>query len=245
MKLNRILFYTIAGVYFASAPVFADGIQSTQAVVNTHVINMPFMSQAVSGSLSSTSVIWDNDAKTTSVVAGESVANFTFNFTNVSANSITVLSVHPSCGCTTAQLPPLPWTIASGTNGQIGIKVNLAGKSGTLFKTVNVNTDQGSKLLSVRINMPSPTINTLSPASMPAMSGADRVQNFAAAQVNRQAVFHGDCASCHVMPGNGKFGKELYDADCAIDAQHVRIIGLVCGIDERNHLSFIAEALRE
>jgi mono/diheme cytochrome c family protein len=48
------------------------------------------------------------------------------------------------------------------------------------------------------------------------MSNADRVHNFAAAQVDRQAVFHGNCANCHVKLGDGKFGKELYDADCAI-----------------------------
>jgi hypothetical protein len=70
---------------------------------------------------------WDSETKTTNVMAGTSEARFTFNFTNVSFTNVTILSVHPSCGCTTAQLPPLPWVIAPGTNGQIGIKVNIAG----------------------------------------------------------------------------------------------------------------------
>jgi mono/diheme cytochrome c family protein len=29
-------------------------------------------------------------------------------------------------------------------------------------------------------------------------------------------VFKGDCASCHVHRGEGKYGQELYQADCAI-----------------------------
>ena len=32
------------------------------------------------------------------------------------------------------------------------------------------------------------------------------------AKANRQAVFHSDCAVCHVKPGEGKYGKPLYSA---------------------------------
>jgi mono/diheme cytochrome c family protein len=142
-------------------------------------------------------------------MAGANEAHFIFNFTNVLSTNITILNVHPSCGCTTAQLPPLPWTIAPGTNGQIGVTVNLAGKSGTVSKSVTVNTDKGMKILSVKITLLSPKIPST-------MSDAERTQNMKMAAVDRQAVFKGDCISCHVKPGEGKFGKELYDADCAI-----------------------------
>jgi cytochrome c553 len=217
MKLNRILLYTIGEVVFASVNVLAGGIQSSQAVIlHAPVVNMPNISRALPVTLSNTIIIWDSDLKETNEASGASTANFIFNFTNVSANPITVLSVRTSCGCTTAQLPPLPWRIAPGTSGQIGVKVNLADKSGTLFKTINVNTDKGSKLLSVRINIPSSKINTLSSMPMPVIAGADRVHNVSVAQFDRQAVFHGDCASCHVKHGEGKFGKELFDADCGV-----------------------------
>ena len=36
------------------------------------------------------------------------------------------------------------------------------------------------------------------------------------ARADRQAVFKNDCATCHEKPGDGKYGKALYDADCAI-----------------------------
>ena len=38
----------------------------------------------------------------------------------------------------------------------------------------------------------------------------------ATAKADRQAVFRGDCATCHVKPGEGKYGKPLYDAVCGI-----------------------------
>jgi len=152
---------------------------------------------------------WDSESKATSIIAGINEAHFIFNFTNVSSADITILSVRPSCGCTTAQLPSLPWTISSGRNGQIGVTVNLAGKSGTVSKTVTVNTDKETKMLSVKITILPPEIST-------AMPDTGRAQNMKMAIADRQAVFKGDCMSCHAKAGNGKFGKELYDADCAI-----------------------------
>jgi mono/diheme cytochrome c family protein len=55
-----------------------------------------------------------------------------------------------------------------------------------------------------------------------AMTEADRARGIAAAKIDRQAVFHNDCATCHVKKGDGKYGKALFDADCAIchDAEH-------------------------
>ena len=121
---------------------------------------------------------------------------------------VTILSVHPSCGCTTAELPPTPWTIAPGTNGQIRLTVDLRGKSGTLFKTVNVSTDKGSKTLMLRINM--------LPRVIPKLTDEERARDVAAAKIDRQAVFRGDCAKCHSDNIQGKYGKPLYDSICGI-----------------------------
>jgi mono/diheme cytochrome c family protein len=44
----------------------------------------------------------------------------------------------------------------------------------------------------------------------------DRNKNMELAKTDRQAVFKGDCRSCHVDKGSGKLGKELYAADCGI-----------------------------
>lgn len=142
-----------------------------------------------------------------------SVTNI-FWVTNTTPVPVTIGTVHPSCGCTTAQLPSLPWTLLPGTNGQIGVTVNLAGKFGTVTKTVHVGTDRGSRDLIVQI--------TIIPAENKPLTDAERARQMAIAKVDRQAVFKNDCVTCHVNPGQYKYGKELYDADCGIchDAGH-------------------------
>ena len=122
---------------------------------------------------------------------------------------ITVLSVHPSCGCTTAELPPVPWVIPAGSNGLIKIAVNLQGKAGILFKSVNVSTDRGNKNLMLRINIP--------PAPPPPqMTEAQRAAGVAAAKIDRQAVFKGDCASCHIKNIQGQYGQALFTGLCSV-----------------------------
>jgi len=122
---------------------------------------------------------------------------------------VTVLDVHPSCGCTTAEMPPRPWLIPGGSNGQIKLNVNLAAKAGMLFKTVNVSTDKGSKTLMLRINIAPP------PAPR-AMTPEERAQGVAVAKADRQAVFKSDCASCHLPKIDGKYGQNLFEAVCTI-----------------------------
>jgi cytochrome c553 len=151
---------------------------------------------------------WDELSRATDAAADQPQAHFTFSFTNISSGNVAIVNVHPSCGCTTAQLPTLPWIVAAGANGQIPITVNLAGKSGTLFKTVNVSTDKGSKTLMLRINILLPVI--------PKITDADRMRFMAVSKVDRQAVFKNDCAQCHAIPSNGKYGQALYVAVCGI-----------------------------
>ncbi len=167
-----------------------------------------------SGPLSDGILVWDGTTRETNAAADAAQAHFTFSFTNISANPVVILNVHPSCGCTTAQLPPLPWALAPGTNGQMKVTVNLVGKNGKLFKTVNVSTDKGSKMLMLII--------TILPPVIPTLTDADRARGVAMAKVDRQAVFHGDCAACHEKPGKGKYGKALYDAICGVchEAEH-------------------------
>lgn len=151
---------------------------------------------------------WDATMKMTNVPANSDQAHFVFSFTNVSTNTVVIMDVHPSCGCTTAQLPPRPWSIPAGSNGHIGVTVNLAGKFGTVVKTVHVATDKGSRDLIVQIN--------ILPPKIPVLTDADRIRQMAIAKVDRQAVFKNDCATCHEKNGEFRYGKALFDADCGI-----------------------------
>jgi mono/diheme cytochrome c family protein len=104
------------------------------------------------------------------------------------------------------------------------VTMDLRGKSGSVTKTVSVDSSAGFKSLLVKVNMPSEpapatTATPATPAASPAMDRAKNIQN---ALADRQAVFKGDCASCHVEKGKGKMGLELYAASCGIchDAEH-------------------------
>jgi len=176
-------------------------------VTSTTPVYVPDMSHA-GQPLPEGVLAWDNLMKSTEAAADQAQAHFTFNLTNVSSEKVAIVNVHPSCGCTTAQLPPLPWVLAPGTNGQINLTVNLAGKNGTLFKTVNVTTDKGSKMLTLQIKILPPVI--------PTMTEADRMRGIEMAKADRQAIFKNECATCHLKPGDGKYGQALYSSVCGV-----------------------------
>jgi Protein of unknown function (DUF1573)/Cytochrome C oxidase, cbb3-type, subunit III len=180
---------------------------AANSVAMTPPVYVPNVSHA-NEPLTDDMLAWDEISKATNAAADQAQAHFTFTFTNISGGNVVVLSVRPSCGCTTAQLPPLPWTVPPGADGQIHLTVNIAGKAGTLFKTVNVSTDKGSKTLMLRIDM--------LPAVVQPMTDAERARGVAIAKIDRQAVLHNECATCHVLRGEGKYGQALYQADCAI-----------------------------
>ena len=204
MKLRGVFLCAFAGVIFNAIGVFAA---DTNTVVTTPPVYVPDMSYA-SGPLPDGILVWDGTTKETNVTAETTEAHFVFSFTNISTNPVVFLSVHTSCGCTTAKLPPLPWTVPAGTNAQFDVTVNLAGGGSVLSKAVNISTDKGIKTLMLKI--------TILPPVTPVMSEADRLRAQAVAKTNRQAVFQGECAACHVRRGVGKYGQALYDADCAI-----------------------------
>ena len=161
-------------------------------------------------------ITWDAERKEVTVPSGTPQALFTFNLTNISKETITISSVSTSCGCTVAQLPQTPWPIAPGTSGEIRATMQLAGKSGTIPKTLTVNSDKGSKALIVQT-----TILPPSAASQP-MSAMDREANQKLAIADRQGVFKADCARCHAAPAKDKLGLPLYAAVCGVchEAEH-------------------------
>jgi mono/diheme cytochrome c family protein len=193
--------FAVAGAVVTTQNAFSDTPITSKPVL------VPNLSHE-SDHLADTAIAWDATMKSTTVPADSEKAQFVFSFTNVSGDDVIVTDVHPSCGCTTAQLPPLPWDLPQGTNSQIGVTVNLAGKYGQIVKSVTVATDHGTRELIVQI--------TILPEVVKEPSDAERVRQMQMAKADRQAVFKGDCISCHVKSGEYKYGKALYDADCAI-----------------------------
>jgi mono/diheme cytochrome c family protein len=193
--------------FFAITGIFATDAALGDVVVTSQPVYTPDYSHE-GDHLAETTLQWDATMKSTTVTEGADAAHFVFNFTNVSGTNVTILDIHPSCGCTSAEHPSLPWFLPPGTNSQISVSVNLAGKYGTITKTVRIGTDHGSRDLIVEI--------TITPQTMRSPTDAERIQQMQVAKADRQAVFKNDCATCHEKQGEFKYGKALYDADCAI-----------------------------
>ena len=208
MELRSVLVYGMAGIILAGGKLFAADGSATNPATATAAVYVPDISHQ-NDPLPDGVLAWNNLTQEASVAADVGNAHFTYCFTNVSPGNVVILDVHPSCGCTTAQLPSLPWLIPAGGNGQFGLTVNLAGKTGMQFKTVTVKTDKGHKELILKIN--------ILPPVAPTQSAAERSQAVLVAKADRQAIFsHSDCAVCHASPGNGKYGQRLYETVCAI-----------------------------
>ena len=181
-------------------------------------------------------IAWDAESKEYNAKPGEGSAHFTFYLTNVSKEVVMVNSVHTSCGCTVAQLPEQPWHLAPGTNGPINVTVNLAGKFGTIVKSVTVDTTAGIKSLLVKVNIPG------GPTQQPVAGGmnVDRMRNMQLALGDRQAVFKNDCATCHAKPGFNSsgapvFGAALYAGVCANCHDSPNRAALVPDLKKLNH----------
>ena len=157
---------------------------------------------------------WDALQKEVNTKPGETNVLFTFALTNISQQTVTINGVHTSCGCTVAKLPQIPWTFAPGDNGTFEVSLDVRNKVGVVTKTVTVNSTAGFRYLTVRASIPV-TQHT-------AMSQGERVRNLQIALADRQAVFQGSCVTCHVTPGVGKRGKELFHGVCGVchDAEH-------------------------
>src|SRR5688572_17696438 len=144
---------------------------------------------------------------------GETTAMLTYSVTNVSTTNVVINWVRPSCGCTSAKVPPTPWILKPGEGGDMEFSIDLRGKYGVLSKYISIDTSHGQKYLQMKIHIPQqPAQNVAAAAGMDS-----RTRNMQLAMVDRQIVFKGDCAKCHSEPALGKTtGDALYTAACVI-----------------------------
>jgi hypothetical protein len=86
-----------------------------------------------------------------------------FTFRNVGQTPVTIKSLRPSCGCTTAKLEKK--TYAPGEQGEVTARFVFGSRKGLHRLTVNVTTDENSHepaVLDLRVNIHDPV--TISPA---------------------------------------------------------------------------------
>jgi mono/diheme cytochrome c family protein len=148
-------------------------------------------------------LVWDAMEKSLAVKPEGGEAKFEFRVTNKSNQPVEIVQIQPSCGCTVAELPSTPWILAPGAEGAFTAVVDYRGKYGKFSKTLMVHSGGGSQRLTVEIDIQE-------------TEEARRARNQQLAAVDRQGVFRGDCASCHVLPTIGKSGADLFVTACGI-----------------------------
>lgn len=148
-------------------------------------------------------LVWDTSDKVITPKPGESNAGFQFTVTNGSKKPVTIEDIRPSCGCTIAEMPATPWVIAAGASGTFIGNIDFSGKEGTVTKALFVSSDAGMQRLTITVRIPT-------------LDEAGRKENQRVAMANREAVFSGKCAACHLEPTVGKSGGELFMAACGV-----------------------------
>ena len=158
---------------------------------------------------------FDADIKEIYPEPGLETGELFFHVKNNSDKPVTITQIRPSCGCTLAESPDLPWTLNKGDGDRINLSINLKGKRGTLTKSVSVYSSAGRKYLTFKVHLPSPTAVGEND-KLAKMTMSDRLRNMQIAAKDRQAVFKNDCKSCHHDAAVGKVGEDLFVAACGI-----------------------------
>ncbi len=148
-------------------------------------------------------LVWEATTVTHQAKAGEEAVDMVFAVTNRSDARVEILDLQPSCGCTLAEMPARPWVLEPGARGSFRATVDFKGKEGVFTKTIQAISRPGPQVLTLRVEIPD-------------TEETRRRRNQMLAQVDRQAVFRGDCAACHATPTVGKLGGELFIAACGI-----------------------------
>ncbi len=206
MGILRIIFVA-AGIFIFTAGRH-DAVGQPVNAVTTQPAYVPDYTHA-NDLLPNGIIAWDAEQKTVEATNGQELANFDFIFTNVSPGVITILGGRGSCSCTTIYLPPTPYQVPAGGTGQFSAAIKIGDKAGTIFKYAIITTDKGFKNLLLQVNIaPQPPVAP--------MSEEERARGIAAAKIDRQAVFKGDCVTCHAKNVEGKYGQVLFAQVCAV-----------------------------
>ena len=121
-----------------------------------------------------------------------------FKIFNRGTEPLQIFKAYSTCGCT---MPKLPKTLLQpGESTTLTVQLDTSMKQDEVTKTVDVSSDDPDRPLVI-------------------LSLSMRVENRHKALAERsKAKFLTDekCTNCHLAPGVGLFGEDLYKADCAM-----------------------------
>jgi len=121
-----------------------------------------------------------------------------FKITNAGGRLLHIDNVSASCGCTMLVLAKNE--LEPGQSTSLNVLIDTAMKQGSVTKNVTIDSnDPEHSRVSISLLM-----NAVNPhQGMSADAGA-------------KIFTDAHCASCHVAKGEGKLGRDLYNADCAM-----------------------------
>lgn len=158
---------------------------------------------AVSKAKATEPLAWDVMERVIEAQPGKTSAGFQFTATNVSAAAVTVHQIRPTCGCVVAEMPATPWVLAPSAGGTFIGTIEFAGTFDTFSKALLVDSSAGTQRLMVTVKLP-------------VLDEAQRKRNRRIALADRQAVFRGECAPCHVPAEVGRSGERAFTLACGI-----------------------------
>ena len=126
----------------------------------------------------------------------DKIFEYSFRFINEGDAALEIKDTESSCGCTEAAVDKK--TIEPGQTGEIKTTLNPIGKRGKIKKTISVKTNDKT-IQQVTLTVSAEVFGVIKDHP----------------QAADESIFSEKCKSCHVVKGEGKFGKELYIADCA------------------------------
>jgi len=160
-------------------------------------------------------LVWSPDNPTHTTVPGEISARFTFAVSNSSSAEAVIVQVKPSCGCTTAEMPSIPWRIPPHGTDKLEAVVDLRDKVASAasptvyYKDIKIFGQDFTNQINFSVAIP-PMTNKMSADETMRLWGQQL------ASVDHQAVFKNDCVKCHLVPAFGKQGEYLFHTTCGI-----------------------------
>lgn len=149
-------------------------------------------------------LVWDEMTKEITAAPSQTTNLFIFWVTNTATTNILIHRVSPECECTTVKLPKEPWLLTPNESAPLYVTINFANQSGQIRRGVEVSSSEGEQHLTIKVNVALTQDIAL------------RQKRLDQARLNRQSIFKGECAACHLDKGKGRTGEELLAADCAI-----------------------------
>jgi cytochrome c553 len=143
-------------------------------------------------------IVFDAEAFDFGKVLEDVEIKHVFKISNQGQSTLDVTGTYTSCGCTVAKLSKR--FLKPGESMDLLVTVDTAMKQGKVSKEIFVNSDDPHRaVVALKVSM----------------DVADSHVDMTEAKMAK--IFTSEkCASCHVMPGVGLMGRDLFEADCAM-----------------------------